>query len=99
MDTTSFLPGRTDPSDQVSTKPGALQILEGKNRGRHFVSKTPLAASQIALESGLGSTFDRSAAVTHQRLIFNTGIAFLPVRCVLHDRFGDVSIATIADGR
>jgi hypothetical protein len=24
MDTTSFPPGRTDPSDQVSTKPGAL---------------------------------------------------------------------------
>jgi hypothetical protein len=27
MDTTSFPPGRTDPSDQVSTKPGALQTL------------------------------------------------------------------------
>jgi len=27
MDTTSFLLGPTDPSDQVSTKPGALQAL------------------------------------------------------------------------
>jgi basic amino acid/polyamine antiporter, APA family len=27
MDTTSFPPGRTDPSDQVSTKPGALHIV------------------------------------------------------------------------
>jgi RNA-directed DNA polymerase len=27
MDTTSFPPGRTDPSDQVSTAPGAFQVL------------------------------------------------------------------------
>jgi hypothetical protein len=26
MDTTSFPPGRTDPSNQVSTKPGALHF-------------------------------------------------------------------------
>ena len=37
--------------------------LEGTNRGRHFVSKTPSPGSQIALESGLGSAFEPTPAV------------------------------------
>ena len=38
-------------------------ILEGKNRGRHFVRKTPSPGSQIAFESGLGSAFEPTPAV------------------------------------
>ena len=37
-------------------------ILEGKNRGRHFVRKTPSPGSQIAFESGLGSAFEPTPA-------------------------------------
>ena len=37
-------------------------ILEGKNRGRHFVRKTPLPGSQIAIESDLGSAFEPNAS-------------------------------------
>src|SRR5438067_9840031 len=38
-------------------------ILEGKNRGRHFVSKTPTPGSHSAFESGLGSAFDPTRTV------------------------------------
>jgi hypothetical protein len=55
-------PGGRPPRGERSYQ--VRPILEGKNRGRHFVRKTPLAGSQIALEPDLGSASDPTRAVT-----------------------------------
>jgi len=74
--------GRQHPCRRSPTRGGERSyqvrpILEGKNRGRHFVSKTPLAGSQIAFESDLGSAFEPNASPRPRwRPEFNTGIAF-----------------------
>ena len=55
-------------------KPG--RSSKAKNRGRHFVRKTPLAGNQIAFEPGLGSAFEPNASRRPRRQAqFNTGIA------------------------
>ena len=55
--TSRWAPLRGERSYQVRP------ILDGKNRGRHFVRKTPSPGSQIAFESGLGSAFEPTPAI------------------------------------
>ncbi len=75
-----YLVGGPADNTPVSAPKGGKRsfrpILENTNRGRHFVRKTPLVGSQIALEPSLGSAFDPTrpvARVGHPR--FNTGKA------------------------
>src|SRR5450755_2415448 len=69
---------RWTPSPRGERSYQVRPTLEGKNRGRHFVRKTPLAGSQIAFESDPGSAFEPNASPRPRRQPqFNTGIAFL----------------------
>ncbi len=63
-------------------------ILEGKNRGRLFVRKTPSPGSQIAFESGLGSAFEPTPA-----------FARADSTSEHRDRFSPPSCAQAGDGR
>ena len=74
----------------------ARPILEGTNRGRHFVRKTPKPGSQSAFESGLGSTFDPTRTGARAGTDDSTpGVLCSASRCRAHDRIGDVSFAPV----
>src|SRR5437588_8125369 len=68
--TSRWTPPRGERSNQVRP------ILEGKNRGRHFVRKTPSPES-IAFGVRPRFAFDPTRTVAHAgQTKFNTGIAF-----------------------